>query len=242
MRLRGLCCLLVFLTGTLLLHKQAAFEAAMLLQNPIYIRALSYRLNQLRYCGGEAVCSSSSADLKDRREGDYLLLQLYKLDADAGTGEDEAGRQYSRELAAIEAVLEEIDGLVLGLGLSKAGKIGCRPCWLLYGAAEARYSWYRCLRLKGIEAESAGGIEAAAAAEGKLCLPSFADAMQFQSGICYKGGRLYIPRAIRTRAEAPSIWVWIEKEVINCRRGRGVEGIEKKKKKKEREERERGSK
>ncbi|KAH6984179.1 hypothetical protein BKA56DRAFT_580626 [Ilyonectria sp. MPI-CAGE-AT-0026] len=44
-RLWGLCCPLVFLTGTLPPHKQAAFEAAMLLQNPIYIRASSHRLN-----------------------------------------------------------------------------------------------------------------------------------------------------------------------------------------------------
>ncbi|KAH6954111.1 hypothetical protein BKA56DRAFT_604001 [Ilyonectria sp. MPI-CAGE-AT-0026] len=67
--------------------------------------------------------------------------------------------------------------------------MGCRPCWLLYGAAEARHSWYRCPRLEGTEGRGAEGIEAAAAAEGELYIPSFADAMQFQSGIRYQGGR-----------------------------------------------------
>ena len=43
--LRGLCCPLVFLTATLPQHKQPDFEAAMLLRNPIYIRASSHRLN-----------------------------------------------------------------------------------------------------------------------------------------------------------------------------------------------------
>jgi superfamily II DNA helicase RecQ len=361
-RLRGLCCPLVFLTGTLPPHKQAAFEAAMLLQNPIYIRASSHRLNVqfqvYKVRSGRGITevkqrvAARARTLKAGEKGiifccsyisckavaKQLNCYYYHGKADASTGEDEAGeaaflaqreagyrqwiegstqyivataalgtgldvsgivhvihldipysilgyaqevgragragepvlaeviveernwplgnpqqeacwdeerqeigsliwtpgcrryilgryldgdyrscraisreaalcdncqqqgeplalgpallqaqgQQSSRELAAIEGALEQIDGLALGLGLGKAGRMGCRPCWVLYGAAEARHSWYRCPRLEGGEAE---GTEAAATAQGKPCIPSFADAMQFQGGIRYKGGR-----------------------------------------------------
>ncbi|KAL2207010.1 hypothetical protein CC79DRAFT_1335237 [Sarocladium strictum] len=46
--LRGLGCPFVFLTGTLPLLRQREFEEAMQLQNPLYIRASSHRLN-VRY-------------------------------------------------------------------------------------------------------------------------------------------------------------------------------------------------
>ncbi|KAL2201601.1 hypothetical protein CC79DRAFT_1351830 [Sarocladium strictum] len=46
--LRGLGCPFVFLTGTLPPLRQREFKEAMQLQNPLYIRALSYRLN-MRY-------------------------------------------------------------------------------------------------------------------------------------------------------------------------------------------------
>lgn len=44
-RLRSLGCPFVFLTGTLLPLRQWEFEEAMLLQNPLYIRASSHRIN-----------------------------------------------------------------------------------------------------------------------------------------------------------------------------------------------------
>jgi hypothetical protein len=96
------------------------------------------------------------------------------------------GRQSSRDLAEIEAALEEIDGLARGLGLGKQGKMGCRPCWVRYGAAEARHSWYCCPRLEA-RLEGNSSIETGvAAAESKLYRPFFIDAIQFQEGICYK--------------------------------------------------------
>ncbi|KAH6984192.1 P-loop containing nucleoside triphosphate hydrolase protein [Ilyonectria sp. MPI-CAGE-AT-0026] len=134
----------------------------------------------------DAVLCDNCQHQQQQQQGEPLALGPALLQAQ--------GQQSSRELAAIEAALEEIDSLALGLGLGKAGRMGCRPCWLLYGAAEARHSWYRCPRLEGgTEAEGTEGTEAAAAAEGEgegeLCLPFFADAMQFQSGIRYQAGR-----------------------------------------------------